>query len=152
MIVGGIVIAQNGVSTGQLGAASGTRTEVKCGIDYTVSQRLKWIRDRNVALALKLKEVEQLIQGGREGEAKLTDLREKLKAAILKLTEAARALVMGLDKNEAAEIVVFGTVHPGTVIEICNIPYAVERPLDHVVFSLDKKTGKVTCRRLAATR
>jgi hypothetical protein len=152
MIVGGIVVAQNGVSAGQLGAASGTRTEVKCGIDYTVSQKLAWIRDRNIALALKLKEVERLISGGREGEDKLAVFREKLNAAIHKLTEAARVLVMGLDKNESAEIVVYSTVHPGTCIEICNIPYTVERPQAHVVFSLDKKSGKVVCQKLTGTR
>jgi uncharacterized protein (DUF342 family) len=152
LIVGGVIMAQNGVSTGQLGSASGTHTELKCGINYTVSKKLAWIRDRNVALALKLKEVERVISGGKEGEPKLADFRGKLKAAIHRLNEAARVLVMELANNESASVVVFNTVHPGTCIEICNIPYIVERPQTHVVFSLDKKNGKVVCNKLSRNR
>ncbi len=151
MIVGGGIVTQNGISVGQLGAAAGTHTEVRCGIDYTVSQKLVWIRDKSIALALKMKEVDRRISAGKDADAKLAEFREKLRAAIRKLNDASRVLVMGLDRNEAAEIVVFNTIHPGTYIEICNIPYVVERPLSHVVFSLDKKSGKVVARKLSGT-
>jgi uncharacterized protein (DUF342 family) len=152
VIVGGVVIAQNGVTTGQLGSEAGTHTEVRCGIDYTVNQKLVWIRDNNIALALKMKEVDRRISGGKDTDAKLVEFREKLRATIRKLNDAARALVMNLDKNETSEIVVFNTIYPGTYIEICNIPYVNERPQSHVVFSLDKKSGKVVCRKLVRAR
>jgi uncharacterized protein (DUF342 family) len=148
VIVGGTIVAQNGITAGQLGAAAGTRTEVKCGIDYTVSQKLAWIREKNTALALKLKETDNRISDGQDADGKLSEFREKLKAAVGKLNEAARTLVMGLDKNEEALIAVHNTVHPGTRVEICNVTYSVGRPLKHVIFYLDKKSGKVAARSL----
>jgi uncharacterized protein (DUF342 family) len=135
IIVGGIVYAQNGVRAAQIGTDRGPRAEIHCGIDHTVEQKLTWIRDRNIALATKLKEV--------EGKMKLSDLRVKIKRAIHQLNESARDLVQSLDRNENAEVSIRETVFPGTYIEICHLSYIVSKQMKCVTFKLDKENGRI---------
>jgi uncharacterized protein (DUF342 family) len=147
MLVGGKLYAQNGIVVSQIGTEAGPRTEVYCGIDYTVQRKLTWIRDRNIELAMKLKQVEKKITGGLV-EPMLTALQEKLKESIHKLNEAAKSLVNDLDKNDAATVVVNGSIVHGSYIEICHIPYLVTSTMSHVRFHLDKPSGIVVCEKL----
>jgi hypothetical protein len=141
------VYAQNGIVVSQIGTDAGPRTEVYCGIDYTVQRKLTWIRDRNIELAMKLKQVEKRLGGG-SAEPSLLALQGKIKAAIHKLNEAAKSLVNGLDKNEAATVVVNGFIVHGSYIEICHIPYLVTSTMSHVRFHLDKANGIVAFEKL----
>jgi hypothetical protein len=143
MIIGGVVKAQNGVSAAQIGTERGPRTEVHCGLDFTVEQKLVWIRDRNIALAGKLKEVEGRMKAGGKALPVLTPLRDRIKASIHQLNENARLLVAGLDRNEQAQVAVRGFVHPGTYVEICHVSYFVTRPKRFVTFGLEKASGKI---------
>jgi uncharacterized protein (DUF342 family) len=143
VLVGGRCVAANGVSVHQVGSASGTRTEVLCGIDYLVQRKLEWIRDRNIALAVKLKAVQDQARGGPAGSPRLVELEMRLKAAIRKLNTAARSLVGGLDKNEEAAVEVRGSISPGSYIEICHVPFVVQRDMRRVRFMLDTEKGKV---------
>ena len=59
IIAGSTIYAQNGVITKQIGTAGGPRTEIFCGNDYMVQQKLEWIRDTNIDHALKLKRIEE---------------------------------------------------------------------------------------------
>jgi uncharacterized protein (DUF342 family) len=147
MLVGGKVYAQNGVVANQIGTDAGPRTEIYCGIDFTVQRKLTWIRDRNIELALKLKQVDSKLAGS-PAEPSLAAIQEKIKAAIHKLNEAAKSLVNGLDKNEAAAVVVNGFIVHGSYIEICHIPYLVTSTMNHVRFHLDKANGKVAVEKL----
>ncbi|MCK4516966.1 MAG: hypothetical protein KAU31_17010, partial [Spirochaetaceae bacterium] len=127
------------------------KTEVYCGVDHTVEQKLEWIRDKNIQLAMKLSRVKQeLVQAGDNG--KLTELRDNLQAAIHKMNEAACALVDRLDRNEEAEVVVRGTVYPGVYIEICHCSFIVTREVQSVRFVLDKDQGTVVTRPLSAVK
>ncbi len=38
----------------QIGSALGPRTEIYCGIDYSVEQKLQWIRDKNIEPVFQL--------------------------------------------------------------------------------------------------
>ena len=80
--------------------------------------------------------------------ARAAETRNKIKAAISKLNEAARALIFRLHQNENAEVAVEGTVFPGTFVEICNVPYIVSTKMRKVCFALDKSQGKVVARAL----
>jgi hypothetical protein len=104
VIIGGKISALKGVAAFQIGSSAGVRTEIHCGIDYTVQQKLTWIRDRNIELALKLKEVEVSL-ASRQNQ-RLVELRDKLKAAIRKMNDSAKTLIASLDKNENATVVV----------------------------------------------
>jgi uncharacterized protein len=143
IIVGGIMKAQNGVSAAQIGTAKGPRTEIHCGIDFKVEQKLAWIRDRNIALAFKLKEIDTKMKASAKAKETLAPLREKMRAAIHQLNENARALVMDLDRNDMALVSVRGDVFPGTYIETCHVSHFVTRPLRFVSFKLDKEKGKL---------
>ena len=143
IIIGGSISAQNGVSAAQIGTERGPRTEIHCGIDYTVEQKLIWIRDRNIALAFKLREIENKMKASPQTRAVLAPLREKIKLAIHQLNDNARALVGSLDRNENADVSASEMVFPGTYIEICHVSYFVTKPRRFVTFRLDKPSGKI---------
>ncbi len=143
IIIGGIVKAQNGVSAEQVGADRGPRTEIHCGIDFKVEQKLVWIRDRAIALAGRLREIEGKMKTGAQSRQVLSPLRDRIKAAIHQLNESARALVGGLDRNDQAQVAVHGTVFPGAYIEICHVSHFITRPVRFVSFRLDKANGKI---------
>jgi hypothetical protein len=143
IIIGGVVKAANGVSAAQIGSERGPRTEIHCGVDFNVEQRLIWIRDKNIALAFKLREIDNRMKTSPATKAVLVPLRDKIKAALHQLNESARALVGTLDRNEGATVSVRGSVFPGTYIEICHISHFVTKPRRMVTYRLDKANGKI---------
>jgi hypothetical protein len=143
IIIGGTIHAQNGVSAAQIGTERGPRTEIHCGIDFKVEQKLIWIRDRNIAMAFKLREIENKMKASPSTRSVLSPLRDRIKAAIHQLNENARALVSNLDRNEKADVSVRETVFPGTYIEICHVSCFITRPKRFVTFHLDKASGKI---------
>jgi uncharacterized protein (DUF342 family) len=143
IIIGGIVKAAFGVSAAQIGSERGPRTEIHCGLDFDIERKLIWIRDKNIALAFKLREVETKMKTTPSSQKVLAPLRDKIKAAIHSLNESARDLVAALDRNENAEVSVREVVFPGTYIEICHVSYFVTKPRRFVTFRLDKTSGKV---------
>ncbi len=149
VITGGVAFAQNGVAFTQLGSQSGAATAVHCGIDYSVEQRLEWIRDRNIQLAMKLSRVRDEIKRSTTVNPALIELRDKVQAAIHKMNEAAAGLVSHLDRNEDVEIIVRGDVFPGVYVEICHCSFIVNRKLSNVRFILNKAEGKVNVKPLS---
>jgi len=103
VIIGGKLNAQKGVSAFQIGSNAEVRTEIYCGMDYTVQKKLTWIRDRNIELALKLKKIEATL-ASRQNPL-LLKLRDKLKVAIRKMNDSAKTLIASLDKT-------FGVIFP----------------------------------------
>jgi len=151
VLIGGKLCAQDGVTAAQIGSRMSPRTEIYCGVDYVVKQKLEWIRDKNIELAIKLRQVENKLKSGTQsgtesasqGNEKLLKIREKIKQAIHQLNEAASSLISGLDKNEDAEVIATGTVFPGVYIEICHFSYIISREMKNVRFRLDKSKGRV---------
>ena len=143
VIIGGVIRAQNGVSAAQIGTDRGPRTEIHCGIDFTVEQKLVWIRDKNVALAVKLKQVEVRMKSDPASAKVLAPLREKIKEAIHKLNESAKGMVSSLDRNEKADVSVRDVIHPGVYLELCHASHFITRPRRAVSYVLDPPSGKV---------
>jgi len=143
IIVGGKIFAQNGVIAQQIGTKMGIKTEIVCGTDYTIQQKLEWIKDKTVELALKLGQIEEIIKSGDSNNKKLLETRDKIINSIHKLNKATKTLMLHLNKNESAEIVVKGIVFPGVYIEICHISYIVPRNMEGVRFFIDKEKGKI---------
>ena len=145
IIVGGKIFAANGVEAAQVGTRVGPKTEIHCGIDFSVQQKLEWIRDKNIELALKLRQTDIKIKSteSEELKAKLSQVRDKLMAGIHKLNLASASLVNYLDKNEDAMVKVRRNVFPGVYIEICHISYIVACEMHACMFKLDKKSGRV---------
>jgi uncharacterized protein (DUF342 family) len=141
IVAGGKVYAQNGVRVDQIGTKMGIKTEIHCGVDYKVQQNLEWIKDKSVALALKLSQVEERIKTASGEKKELLRTRDRLKKYIHKLNHVAKSLVVRLDKNSKADVVVSGTVFPGVYIEICRKSYLVPHEMEGVRFFLDKEGG-----------
>jgi len=149
VIIGGKLHAQRGVSAFQIGSTAGVRTEIHCGVDYRVQQKLAWIRDKNIELALKLKEVEATLAS--KGESpRLAALRDKLKAAIRTMNDSAKKIIASLDKNEDAAVTASGEIHHGVFVEICHVPLVVSKPMSRVRLVLDKTFGIVSPERIRA--
>lgn len=126
IIAGGKIYAQNGVKAYHIGTKMGVKTEINCGIDYSVQQKIEWIKDKTVALAFKLRRIEDGIKRKTSDLKKLNATRDKIKNTIHKMNEAAKSLIFQLDKSESAEIIAKGTVYPDVYIEICPILYLVK--------------------------
>ena len=150
IIIGGKIYAQDGVKATQIGSTLGPRTEIYCGIDYSVKQKLEWIRDKNIELALKLKQVERKLKAASEEKEKLIEVQDKLKQAIHRMNEAAKSLIFQLGKNEEADVIVKGSIFPGAYIEICHLSHIVSREIKQVRFKLDKNKGKVVAEPLGS--
>ena len=121
----------------------GVKTEINCGIDYSVQQKIEWIKDKTIALAFKLSQIEDGIKRKTSDLKKLNTTKDKIKNTIHKLNEAAMSLIFQLDKSESAEIIAKGTVYPDVYIEICHISYIVPREMENVRFWLNKEKGKI---------
>jgi hypothetical protein len=147
VIIGGKLYAQKGVSAFQIGSTAGVRTELHCGVDYRVQQKLTWIRDKNVELALKLKEVETTL-AAKGQNPRLEELRGKLKVAIRQMNDSAKRIIASLTKNEDAAVTATGDIHHGVFVEICHVPLVVSHPMVRVRLVLDKTFGRVLPERL----
>ena len=121
----------------------GVKTEIRCGIDHRVQRNLEWIKDKNVLLASKLSLVEGRIKADSVAGKDLVKTRDRLRQYIHKLNRAAKALMVQLDRNRKADVVVTGTVFPGVYIEICRLPYVVSHEIEGVRFYLDSEKGAV---------
>ncbi|MBI9109401.1 MAG: DUF342 domain-containing protein [Spirochaetales bacterium] len=144
VIVGGTIRAQNGVQAAHIGSRMGPRTEIYCGTDYRIYNKLEWIRDNSLKLAIKLNRIDLEIKKNNIADGELVDIRKKLKESIHKLNELAGDLVYKLDKNDTAEVWVSGKVYPGVYIEICHISYVVSEEMSGVRFKLDKTKGVIS--------
>lgn len=149
IIIGGTVNAQNGVTATQIGSATGPRTEIYCGTDYIVTNKLEWIRDNTVKLAYKLTQIEERLKKEVSHRKQLIALQDKIKQSIHTLNESAQTLVYKLDKNDNAEVVVKGKIFPGVYIEICHISYVVGREMDRVRFRLNKEQGIIATEKIS---
>lgn len=148
VVSGGKIYASGGINVAQVGTASGAKTEIICGIDYTVEQKLVWIRDKTLALARKLVELNRLKGGESDAARETGELSARLKASISRLNEIAQLLVGKLDKNDRATVVVRGALYPETYIEICHVPFVVTSAMTRQRLSLDKESGRIVSEKL----
>ena len=148
IIIGGTIYAQNGITATQIGTETGPKTEIYCGIDYIVSNKLEWIRDNTIKLAFKLQQIEERLKTDPPQREQLLALREKIKTSIHSLNESAQSIIYKLDKNEDAEIVVRGKIFPGVYLEICHVSYIVGREMSRSRFKLNKEKGLIISEKL----
>ncbi|MGL1893141.1 MAG: FapA family protein [Spirochaetaceae bacterium] len=142
-IVGGVYYAQNGVVCGSIGNDSGIETRFYLGIDYQVEQKLTKVQEASIHLVEEMNSIQEDILSctNREEKDKFKFLFLSIKSRLNSLNNYSRSLLSRLDKNENSNLIVLGTVFPGTYIEICHISYIVERELTMVKFSLNKSEG-----------
>lgn len=142
LVVGSTIRAGLGAVVFHIGRAGSAASEVFLGIDFSVDERLATIRDQTLALSRKLHEVRIAEVSGEQAQH-LRTVEHELQAAIGVLAEEAGELVTQLDRDEDATLVVHGTMHAGTYIEICHRSHIVERTIGRCVIRLDRKTGTI---------
>jgi len=143
VIVGGKITALNGVVASQVGTGVGVRTEIHCGVDYTVEQKLLWVKEKMKSVSEKRARVDERIKRG-DKDPRLGEIKEKLELGVHHLNRSARDLVGRLNKNQKADVKVRGTLYPGVYVEICNIGFVNTRERSGVRLHLDKNGDKIT--------
>jgi uncharacterized protein len=142
VVIGSEITAQKGLEVHQIGSESGPPSEIIIGVDFRVKERIEWIRDRNIELAMKLASVNQRLDAHPDDKA-AAEIRDKIKASIHEMNIAAQQLVPQLDKDDEGYVVVHGKVFPGTSIEICHVPFVVTKEMNRVRFHLNKAAGRI---------
>lgn len=144
-INGGNLKIQNEIVTYTLGNSSGVKTSISLGIDYEVEDKLKSIQNSSIDIVEHMSILQKQLSMAetREDRDKIKDLFLSLKNKLNSLNNYSRSLLSKLDRNEGATLKVFGTVYPGTYIEICHISYVVTKKLSNVLFSLNKRNGEI---------
>jgi len=143
LVVGGRIQAQNGMELYQVGSARGGKAELICGIDFTVLDKITWIRDQSLSLVKQLKVLETNKKFHPDKAVLMNKACSQIREKVLTLSETARDLASKLDRNEDATVVVRGIAYPGTYIEICHVSHVVSRPVGRVRFSLDKHKNQI---------
>ena len=142
VIVGSTIRAGLGAVVFHVGRAGSAASEVFLGIDFTVDERLAIIRDQTLALSRKLHEVRSVPTSAEQAQH-LRAVEQELQAAIGVLAEEAGELVSELDRDEDATLVVHGTMHAGTYVEICHRSFIAERSMSRCIVRLDRKRGAI---------
>ena len=143
VIVGGKVTAMNGIDVFQVGTERGAKAELICGMDFTIVDKINWARDQSLSLVKQLKTLEAHKKAHPQQKEAIQAACGKIRKQVFALVEMARDLAPKIDRNDEVSIVVRGTVHVGTYIEICHVSYVVPRTLKAVRFVLDKNRGTI---------
>jgi len=140
-LVGCECIVIGGVQAFEIGSARGARTRVRCGTDFTVQQELDIANEQLKVIAIKLQKAEEMYK-----EEPLEDIQkhiESLKARRDEINARIPLFLPRIDRNDGAFIEVRGSIYPGTDLEICHVPYVVQKVHKSVVFRLDKSRGMI---------
>lgn len=146
VIIGGKIWSKKGIKCHQLGAMNNSRTEIICGTDHISMEKLKEVQKQHSALTDYLEKLNELINH-KGSNKKVGEYKVKLENTINLLQSQAGDLLMNIEEDENATVVVTGPVYPGVCIEICNVIYVVRNRLDRVVFSLDKENGRIAVKK-----
>ncbi len=146
VILGGLIFAQNGVRTRQIGTATGPPVVIHCGVNYLAEQKLDILREKAERLTMKLRDVRRMM--AHHPSESLDAMLQELKEDLSQTNEASETLLFELDMNEAVRVIASGTVFPGTTIDICHVSYTVDSEMHAVSFCLDKTSGRISVERL----
>ncbi|MCL2832012.1 MAG: FapA family protein [Treponema sp.] len=146
MIIGGEILAVQGVFAGGIGKKSARAASIKCGIDFTAEQEKEKNNNMLRLLTAKLERLNQLLEepgSDPEKKLKLEELHARLTAEQRAALDKVNELSGRININENAVVEVTGEIAAGTVIEICHAAYFVTEPIKKVRIFLDKERGKL---------
>ena len=143
IIVGGELCALAGVEAQQIGSRMGTRTTIRCGVDFEAAERLARLQERSTEIVFRLQEVRNRIAQHPERAERLSGTKEKLETALQRLQDTAPELLNQLDKDESATVRARRRLHAGVYIEICHVGYQTTYPLPGAILKLNKFRGAI---------
>jgi uncharacterized protein (DUF342 family) len=155
LISGGHVSALRKISAKTLGAELGTNTIVEVGVNPETKARYHELQ-REIAARIKtIRDAQPLLENFVKRQASGVTFTEAQKEYMINLAKDVkrkrlemgsmnlelRDLQSALDTNAKSEILVSGTVHPGTKIVIGDVSMAVQKPYQYCRF--EKVRGDV---------
>jgi len=138
-LVGCECIVIGGVAAFDIGAPRGAKTYLRCGTNFTVQQELDVANEQLKILSIKLQQAQQSYKDN--PNEKLSQAIETIQARMAEINAKIPMYLPNIDTNDAAFVEVRGSIHPGTELEICHVPYTVTKLQKQVVFRLDKTKG-----------
>lgn len=138
-LVGCECIVIGGVIAFDIGAPRGSKTYIRCGTNFTVQQELDIANEQLKILSIKLQQAETAYKDDQND--KLSRAIETIKAKMTEINAKIPTYLPNIDTNDKAYIEVRGSIHPGTELEICHVPYTVTKLQKQVLFRLDKSKG-----------
>ncbi len=145
-IVGGEVYAAHGLKCSSLGSEAMARTNVHCGIDFLMKQKLDQSNEKLRQYTLKLQKIEQAM--ALKPSARLEALHSSVREMISGLQNAIGEQLGAVEIDDQAAVEVAGTVWPGTSIEICHVRLDVTTPIKRARIRLDKAKGVIVVDKL----
>jgi uncharacterized protein (DUF342 family) len=143
-ILGGEIYAVHGIRAGSIGKKSGRFTSLHCGIDFTVVQEKERLNYRMRALNGKLNKLEEILEKDTGPHpAKFVEMVSKIREEIERCAVTISELMTRVNADESATVEAFGTISPGTLIEICAASFLVQSPLKKVRLRLDAQAGSL---------
>lgn len=146
-IVGCFLCAQNRAVLGNIGNENNLMNEIYLGKDHEAELKLRKVRNTINEFQAKMSELQKMIWAAksRQERDQIKDLYLSLKEKVDGLGNVSRVLLEEVDKNDGAILEVYGTVYPGTRIDICNIKLNIQKKMHNIRFSLNKKRGEIEC-------
>lgn len=143
-LVGGILYAEKGLKTVNLGSQRNSHTRIFCGISFPHMRKLKHLEKRLESLSLKMQNLRTLPENPEN-----RDLMEKARKALEVLQNSIGKYVVEQYADFTAEVCVSGAVFPGTHITICDRELNIVEKHENVCIYYDKEKSRLVMKDMA---
>lgn len=145
-ISGGEVWATRGFKASILGSPTGLPMSVTCGVDFTIKQKVDFIKERLRVLVAKALRAEGLART--KASPALDAIRREIAAMQEQLLSNLAILEPQMDSCPEATVEVKGEIYPGVTIAICRCAMTVAETLKAMRFTADHASGRIVCENL----
>jgi uncharacterized protein (DUF342 family) len=140
-IAGGEIWAAKGVRAARIGVATGQALSIHCGVDFTMQQKVDFIKERLRILVAKGLKADELLK--RKPTPSLEAIRREIAAMQKQLLESLADFETKLDSEPDASIEVKDEIFPGVTISICRFSIVVDKSLKLTRFKIDHQAGHI---------
>lgn len=147
-LVGGVIKSRRGLEVLNLGSESAVTTRVSFGQDYLVENKIA-AEERDIEkLKQTILKIDQIMVAYEKNQKKEgLDKIRKQKVDIMKKMEKKTLAVFNLrekyEEHFESDVVIWGSIFPGVVLESHGREYVVETKLKNVKFYFEKETGHI---------
>jgi len=145
-IVGSEVWALKGLKAASLGSAAGSPVTVNCGIDFTIKQKVDFIKERLRVLVAKSFKAETMAKI--KTSPALEAIRREIQAMQEQLLASLTDLEPLVDADPSATVEIRGEIPPGVTISICRCSMTVSDTIKGMRLSADPANGRIVCENL----
>jgi uncharacterized protein len=140
-VIGGELHAVHHITACSIGNETGRGTTIRLGTDFAAQQRLNKANERQRVLAQRIRRIDAELKA--RPSDRLIELRKRMIAEAKEFQVIVSEILAWVDVDDQAFLEATGDVFPGVTIEICHISLAVDKPLKHVRFRIDKERGRI---------